>query len=86
MQEVKKKKFEVRINHENGIKRIFIDEELFDWNLNQDDLRRARNMGLEYYKAAIIDVQRHFLDSLSEFMGRQITQEEFANATMSGWI
>ena len=88
MMEERKRKFEVKINRNyNPPKRgIFIDGKLFDWEVDQESLQKAREMGPKFYVMAQLDIEKHFLESLSEFLGREITQAEVTQATQTGFI
>lgn len=70
----------------NFAKGIFIDGELFDWGINEENFKDAIAMGPEYFRLLQADIEHHFLDSISEFMGRRVTQQEINEATTSGWI
>ena len=83
------KKFEVRRRFmPNGTwnRAIFIDGEKFDWSVDQQSLIQAAQMGHEYLKAARTDIQKHFLECLSEFLHRNVTAEEFAQTQKTGWV
>jgi hypothetical protein len=67
-------------------KGIFVDGKLFDWGIDEGSYREAMAMGPEYHRIIQADVARHFLESLSEFMNRRVTQEEVDQATKTGWI
>jgi hypothetical protein len=79
-----KKRFELKTN---GVqKAVFVDGELFDWDVDHASVAEAMRMGPEYFMAAKKDIQKHFLDSLSEMVGRQLTVKDVAIATKQGWI
>lgn len=68
---------------------IFVDDEVFDWGLVEDGLRRARqyvkkNPLME--KAVYGDIQNHFVNSFSEFLGRPISLKEINEAIKKGHI
>ena len=89
MREAGKKKFELRLSQdENGFyeKNIYIDGELFDWQVDQESFDWAVKQGGAILAAAQKDIAKHFLDSLSEMVGRKLTIQEFAVATKTGWI
>lgn len=66
---------------------IFVDGELFDWEVDQQEVEEAmRTMGPEYHRAIMNDIFSHFMNSLSEFMGRKVTPEEVNEARKTGWI
>src|SRR5882672_11035146 len=86
----KKQKFEVKQYFDFTIGRqrkdIFVDDKLFEYEVDPDSLRKAKQMGPYYFIAAQRELQKHFLDSLSDFMGRKVTQTEVMEATKNGWI
>ena len=67
-------------------KDIFVDQKLFEYEVDRNSLEEAKKMGGYYYIAAQRDIQKHFLDSFSDFMGRPITQDDIKNATKTGLI
>jgi hypothetical protein len=84
-----KLKFEVKIRPgKNGVieKAIFIGDELLDWSVDVTSLLDAARMGPAYYRAAQKDIEKHFVESVSEFVGRKLTPEDIKQAIDSGWI
>jgi len=84
-----KKKFETRIvMHPNGSleRKIYVDGELFDWSVDVSSFLEAKKMGPMYMKAVQDDIARHFVNSLSEFLGRKVTPQEVTEASKTGWI
>ena len=84
-----KKKFELKLvkKSDGSMKSaIFIDEELLDWEVDINSLATAYKMGPEYFKVAQEDIERHFLDSVSEVLGRQVTVEDINEAKKTGYI
>jgi len=89
MREAGKKKFEVRlITDEDNLteKCIYIDGEYFDWSIDEESFDWAKKQGPEIFAATQRDIAQHFIDSLSEMVGRKVTIQEFAIATKIGWI
>jgi hypothetical protein len=86
--EIKRKKFEVKLQQSKGKMEnvIFIDGEPFDWSIDMDSYAKAVKMGPEYVKAAQTSIATHFLNSLSEMVGRKVTTEEINKAKITGWI
>jgi len=39
-----------------------------------------------YKKAVQADIVKHFVDSVSDFLGRKVTMKEVNEATKRGWI
>lgn len=84
-----KVKFETRVlMHPNGSleRKIFIDGEMLDWSVDISSFKEAQKMGPMYQRAVKEDIARHFTESISEMLGRQVTMEEVYAATKSGWI
>jgi hypothetical protein len=65
---------------------IFIDGQKFDFSIDKNSLMQAAQMGNEYFKAAQKDIQKYFIDSLSEVLNRKVTTEEISQAQKTGWI
>jgi hypothetical protein len=87
--EPKKKKFETRvvIGKNGAIKKdIYIDGELFDWSVDLSAFQEAAKMGPHFKLAVQKDIAKHFMDSMSEFLGRRVTFEEIKKAHETGWI
>ena len=87
---MKLKKFEwMHRVKEDGKKQnaIFIDGELFDWEIDPQSLESVLESGDPILiRVAQQDIEKHFLESLSEFVGRKITQKDIAKAEKTGWI
>ena len=85
-----KKRFVVKIHFDQmqGIHRrdVFIDDELFEYEIDQESLLQAKKMGPGYLIAARRDIERHFLESLSDFIGRKVTEDDVKEAIQTGWI
>ena len=88
-----KKKFEIldRIVPETGKleKALFIAGEIFDWGIEDGVLANAiKTVGDDttMKKALYGDIQRYFLESFSEFLGRTITLAEVNEAIEKGCI
>ena len=84
-----KKKFEVKIrkNSDGSIdKAIFIDDELLDWSIDMNSYMEACKMGFQYRRAVQRDIEKHFVDSVSDFVGRYVTMEDIKKAIKTGWI
>jgi hypothetical protein len=83
-----KLKFEVKMRKNKGgiEKAIFIGGELLDWSVDASSLMEAAKMGDKFYRAAQRDIEKHFVESVSEFIGRKVTPEEIKEAIKTGWI
>ncbi len=81
--------FEVKMrlgNNDTIEKAIFINGEHLDWAVDVSSLMDARRMGLKFFEVVKKDIQKHFVESVSEFVGRKVTVEEIKQATKTGWI
>lgn len=76
----------MRQNNGGIEKAIFIDGELLDWSVDISSLMEAKRMGPVFFRAVQRDIERHFVESVSEVVGRKVTPEEIKNATATGWI
>jgi len=81
-------RFEVKMRrHKGGIqKAIFIGGEMLDWSVDVSQMMDAMNMGLAFYRAVQRDIEKHFVESVSEFIGRKVTPEDIKKAIKEGWI
>jgi hypothetical protein len=84
-----KKKFEVRFykDADGKVKKgVFIDNEVIEYSIDVESLKKIAELGTEYKKAAHLDIEKHFLECISDTVGRKITPEDFWQATKTGWI
>lgn len=87
--EAEKKKFEVKIRPAKGgliEQAVFIDDELLDWQIDLDSFFDAVKMGPQFARAVQADIEKHFAESVSDFLGRNVTTEEIKTAIKTGWI
>jgi len=88
-EDVPKKRFEVRMRpaaNNKVEKAVFIDGEKLDWSVDVSSLMECKRMGPEYFLAAQKDIEKHFVESVSEVLGRHVTSAEIKQATITGWI
>jgi hypothetical protein len=89
MKEYEPKRFEVMMRmHPNGEieKKIFIDGQMMDYSIDVHAFREACKMGLQYKLAVQRDIAKHFIDCVSDMVGRKVTIEELKQAMKTGWI
>lgn len=85
----KKVKFEVKARtHPNGKteKAIFIDDKYFDYSIDQFAYDAMKTKGLEYEQKVQEDIAIHFIESVSEFLGRKIRMIDIVRGIKTGWI
>ena len=87
---MQKKKFEVKthIDPYSGLlkKDVFIDDKLFEWEVDEKSWKAVKEMGPTYVEQAKGDIMKHFCDSLSDFLGRKVSPQHILMATQKGWI
>jgi hypothetical protein len=83
-----KKKFEIKFKKHNGkvVKAIFIDDVMLDYSVDVEALKKISSLGPEYKKAALLDIEKHFVECVSEMVGREVTHDELIKAFRMGWI
>lgn len=84
-----KVRFETRVKlHPNGSveREIWIDDQKLDWSVDITSFHEAVRMGPLYQKAVKADIVRHFVDSVSDLVGRKVTMKDVNEATKRGWI
>lgn len=84
-----KKSFEVRMRrHANGEieKDVFIDGERLNYSIDTQAYLDACKMGFHMKVAVQKDIEKHFTESVSEFLGRHVTLDEIKQAIIKGWI
>jgi hypothetical protein len=84
-----KKRFEVKMRPGNNgkvEKAIFIEDELLDWSIDMSSYMEAMKMGPMYRREIQKSIEEHFIDSVSDFLGRKVTMIEIKTAIKTGWI
>lgn len=68
--------------------KIFIDEEAFDWDLDDEAIQAAnKHAGNPQFMRAIhLDIMEHFLRSLSEVLGFRPSMKQVNEALKAGFI
>lgn len=83
------KRFEVKMRAAKGggvEKAIFINGELLDWQIDLMSFAEACKMGPSFKAEAQKDIAKHFIDSVSDVLGRHVTLEQIKTAIKTGWI
>lgn len=83
-----KKRFEVKMRTKAGgvEKAIFIDGQLLDWQIDMSSYAEAVKMGHLYQREVQKSIETHFVESVSDVLGRKVTIEEIKTAIQTGWI
>lgn len=75
--------------YKKEINYLILDNEVFDWGLEPDDLKNAINMinqNPNTKKAILNSIINHFINSFSEFVGKTMTLQEINLAIETGNI
>ena len=67
-------------------KAIFIDGQKLNWSLDINAFVESKKMGTMIAQSMKKDIIRHYISSVSEFLGRHVTIEEIKAAIQTGWI
>jgi hypothetical protein len=66
---------------------IFVEGELFDWGLDEADLKTAKTLIRQeplMRKSVMGDIQSHFVACFSEFIGQEVTLSQINEALRTG--
>ena len=75
--------------YKKEINYLVLDNEVFDWGLDPDDLKNAVtmiNQNPNAKKAILNSIINHFINSFSEFVGKSMTLQEINLAIETGSI
>ena len=73
----------------NECRGIFVERELFDWGLEEKDLKMAKTLIKQeplMRKSVMGDIQSHFVACFSEFIGCEVTLVQINEALRTGEI
>lgn len=76
----------VEIVSYEGINILVVDNEGFDWSFDEKSLQKAIKNDPTAKESVIGNIQKHFIKSFSEFIGREITFDEINKAIVEGFI
>lgn len=68
---------------------LLVDGILFDWGIDDESLEEARKFSENnpvLRKSIHADIQQHFLESFSEFIGGKVTLSQLNAAIVEGFI
>jgi len=88
-----KRKFEVKMRplgpnpREDGVeKAVFIDGKKLDFKIDVLRFLEAKQKGIDFLLEEQRKIEREFIKSVSEALGRKVTTDEIKRATLEGWI
>ncbi|NBT57591.1 hypothetical protein EBT16_02290 [bacterium] len=88
-----KRKFEVKMRplgpnpQQDGVeKAVFIDGKKLDFKIDVLRFLEAKQKGINFLIEEQRKIEREFIKSVSEALGRKVTTEEIKRATLEGWI
>lgn len=67
-------------------KAVFVDGKKLDFSIDVVRFLEARSKGPKYLIEEQKRIEREFIKSVSEAVGRKVTTEEIKRATVEGWI
>lgn len=80
-------KFEIKKQENQNV--LFINDEMFDWQIEEEELDDAikfANNDEKVKKAIKADIQNFFLSCLSEIINHEITLKELNDAIEKGYL
>lgn len=88
-----KKKFEVKMRplgpdpKNDGVeKAVFVDGKKLDFKIDVLRFLEAKQKGYSFLIEEQKKIEKQFIKSVSEALGRKVTVEEIKRATLEGWI
>lgn len=88
-----KHKFEVKMRplgpnpKEDGVeKAVFVDGKKLDFKIDVLRFLEAKQKGISFLIEEQKKIEKEFVKSVSEAIGRKVTAEEIKKATIEGWI
>jgi hypothetical protein len=88
-----KHKFEVKMRalgpnpKQDGVeKAVFVDGQKLDFKIDVIQFLEAKQKGIQYLIQEQKKIEKAFVKSVSEAIGRKVTTEEIKKATIEGWI
>jgi hypothetical protein len=67
-------------------KAVYIDGEELDWKIDISSFKDAMRMGPMFKREIQRDIELHFVESVSDFLGRKVTIDDIKKAIKTGWI
>jgi hypothetical protein len=87
-----KLKFDVKMralgsDPKDGIeKAVFIDDQILDFKIDVFRFLEAKFKGMNYVIEEQKKIEREFVKSVSNFLGRKVSIQEIKKAIIEGWI
>lgn len=88
-----KHRFEVKMRplgpnpQQDGVeKAVFVDGKKLDFKIDVLRFLEAKQKGINFLMQEQKKIEREFIKSVSEAIGRKVTTEEIKKATIEGWI
>lgn len=88
-----KHKFEVKMRplgpdpKNDGVeKAVFIDGKILDFKIDVLRFLEAKQKGINFLIQEQQKIEREFIKSVSDAIGRKVTVQEIKKATLEGWI
>ncbi len=79
----------VQLQEVNGTNVIVVGTEVFDWAVEKEDIKKAQDFCKEHpdtKQSVLGDLQAHFIESFSEFLGHKVELKEINKAIKDGYI
>ena len=79
----------ITIHEIDGMKILAVDNEGFDWGIDEEGLKKAAlkiKKDPHMREMYVGNIQKHFIKSMSEFLGKEVTLKEVNDAIESGSI
>lgn len=76
--------FEIRRFNDQDL--IFIDNQYFDFEIDDSSLEKVNSLEGEELKKVHENIKNYFLNSLSDVLGRPITMKEVMEAIKTGYV
>ncbi len=81
-----KRKVLFEIRRFNGEDLIFIDNQYFDFSIDDSDLKKVNSLEGEELEKVHENIKNYLLTSLAQVLGRAVTMKEVMEAIKTGYI
>ena len=79
----------ITVSQDDNRKVISVDGIVFDWGIDDESLEEAKRFAASnpiMKKSIHADIQQHFIQSFSEFIGEEVTLSQLNSAIITGVI